>query len=509
MTFATIDIAGYPQLRPFAGAFANLGERRTVGGRRLARAPGPSKLLADIDAALDACAVKDGATLSFHHHLRNGDGVLNAVLAAVAARGLRDIHVAATSIFPVHAPLVEHIRHGVVTRLSAAFVAGPVGEAVSQGLLPTALVLRTHGGRARALEAGELHVDVAFVAAPAADPYGNVTGRVGPGACGTLGYPLCDVEVADRVVAVTDTLLPYPVPAIDIPQHLVDFVVTVPAIGDARGIVSGITRPAEDAASLKLADTAAAVIAASGLLRDGFSFQTGAGGISLATAALVKRRMLDERIAGSFAAGGITGFHVDMLEAGLFRALLDVQCFDLAAVESYRRNPAHQSMSASMYANPMNRGPVVNMLDAVILGATEIDLDFNVNVTTKADGVIMGGSGGHADTAAGAKLAIITSRLTAAGFPKVVERVGTLTTPGETVDVLVTEAGIAVNPGQAELALRLRAAGLPLRSIEELHALAARDATGRPPARADGPVVAVSEYRDGTVTDLVRRAAVD
>lgn len=502
------DLAGYGPIRPYAGPFANVGTTRTTGGLRLARRPGESKLLADIDAALDACGVRDGATLSFHHHLRNGDAVLNLVMEAVARRGLRDIRVAATSIFAVHAPLVAHIESGVVTRLTASFVTGPVGEAISRGLLPTPLVLTTHGGRARALESGEIAVDVAFVAAPAADRYGNVSGRLGRASCGVLGYPMADVEVAGHVVAVTDTLLPYPVPAIDIPQHLVDFVVELPSIGDAAGILSGITRPAEDPTSLAIAETAAAVIAGSGLLVDGFSFQTGAGGISLATAAAVKRRMLAGGVEGSFASGGITGFHVEMLEAGLFRSLLDVQCFDLAAVESFKRNPAHQAMSASMYANPANRGPVVNMLDAVILGAAEVDADFNVNVTTRANGVIMGGSGGHADCAAGARLAIITTRLTAAGFPKIVERVGTLTTPGETVDVVVTEAGVAVNPRRTELGDRLREAGLRVVPIEALRASAAAASAGpvEPPRWSDR-VVAVSQYRDGTVTDLLRSVA--
>ena len=62
-------------------------------------------------------------------------------------------------------------------------------------------------------------------------------------------------------------------------------------------------------------------------------------------------------VVGSFASGGITGTLVDMFEAGLFRTLFDVQCFDLKAVESYRRNEAHQSMSASMYANPTTEAP--------------------------------------------------------------------------------------------------------------------------------------------------------
>jgi citrate lyase subunit alpha/citrate CoA-transferase len=479
-----------------------------MGSERSARHAGKvvrgTKLLPDLDAAITACGITDGATVAFHHHLRNGDGVLNLVMDALARRGLRHLHVAATSIFAVHAPLVEHIRRGTVGRLSASFIAGPVGEAVSRGLVPEPVVLRTHGGRARALDAGELAVDVAFVAAPAADDLGNVSGRAGKTACGTLGYPMTDVSVARHVVAVTDTLVPFPAMPIDIAQGQVDFVVPVDRIGDPAGIASGTTRPAEDAVSLAIGEHAAAVIAASGLLSEGFSFQTGAGGISLATAAAVGREMAARGVTGSFCSGGITGFHVEMLKAGLFRTLMDVQCFDLAAVRSYQSDPRHQAMSAATYAGPHVGGAVVDRLDAVVLGATEVDLAFNVNVTTKAGGIVIGGSGGHADTAAGARLTIVTTRLTAAGYAKIIPAVGTLTTPGATVDVVVTDGGIAVNPARAELADRLRHAGLPVKGIEDLAALAAGAATRATPPRAEGRVVAVSEYRDGSVTDVVR-----
>jgi citrate lyase subunit alpha/citrate CoA-transferase len=164
-------------------------------------------------------------------------------------------------------------------------------------------------------------------------------------------------------------------------------------------------------------------------------------------------------------------------------------------------------MSASTYANPHNRGAVVNMLDAVILGAAEIDLDFNVNVTTGSDGRILGGSGGHADTAAGAKLAIVTSRLAAGSNPKVVERVMTATTPGESIDVLVTEAGIAVNPRTGDLADRLRAQDLPVVDIAELRQQAARQAAPRASLERHTRPVAVVEYRDGTIIDVVHAIA--
>ncbi|ETX30806.1 citrate lyase subunit alpha [Roseivivax isoporae] len=493
-----VTVDGYGAIR------AHVPSRATESASRK-KAARASKVLPDLDAAISACELTDGATVSFHHHLRNGDGVLNRVMDALARRGLKNLHVAATSIFPVHAPLIDHIRSGTVGRISASFISGPVGEAVSRGLVPEVVVLRTHGGRARALDTGELVVDAAFVAAPAADDLGNVSGRAGKTACGTLGYPMTDVEVARRVVAVTDSLMPYPAHPIDIPQGKVDHVVVVDRIGDPNGIASGTTKPAEDGPSLAIGAQAASVIAASGLLTEGFSFQTGAGGISLATAGAVGREMARRQITGSFCSGGITGFHVGMLNEGLFRTLMDVQCFDLDAVRSYQRDPRHLSMSAATYAAPHLGGAVVDRVDAVVLGATEIDLGFNVNVTTKAGGIVIGGSGGHADTAAGSRLAIITTRLTAGGYAKIVPEVGTLTTPGATVDVVVTDAGIAVNPGRADLQDRLKSAGLPVRRIEELLAEAAAAATRPTPPRATDRVVAVSEYRDGTVTDVVRQ----
>ena len=318
-------------------------------------------------------------------------------------------------------------------------------------------------------------MDAAFVAAPTADTYGNINGVDGRAACGTLGYAMVDVRCAERVVAVTENLVPYPACPIDITQDQVDYVVAMESIGNPQEIASGTTRPTTDPERLRIAAMAARVIEASGLLVDGFSFQTGAGAVSLAVASYLKGITSAKRVQGSFAAGGITGMIVEMLEGGLFRTLFDVQCFDLKAVESYRRNAAHQGMSASMYANPSNRGCVVNQLDTMILGAA--DLDFNVNVTTGTNGRIIGGSGGHSDTAAGAKLALVTTQLRGGRYPKVVDRVTTITTPGETIDAVVTEAGVAVNPRRFELRDRLLSAQIPVVSIDQLREEAER-ATG-------------------------------
>lgn len=203
-------IEGYGPVRPFAGVQAPPWSVTRAPARVCPAVHGRDKLLRDIDAAFDACNIRDGATLSFHHHLRNGDQVLNQVLAVAARRGLKGLRIAPSSLFPVHAPLVEHMRSGLVTRLTTAYVSGPVADALSRGLLACPVVMQTHGGRARAIESGELHIDVAFVAAPAADRHGNLSGAEGPAACGPLGYAMVDVQFADRVVAVTDHLCPHP-----------------------------------------------------------------------------------------------------------------------------------------------------------------------------------------------------------------------------------------------------------------------------------------------------------
>ncbi|MDM0109472.1 citrate lyase subunit alpha [Variovorax sp. J22R24] len=500
-------IDGYGRTRPFIGIGLPPEIATRTSTRVCPAVRGRDKQLRNLEAAFDACRIKDGDTLSFHHHLRNGDQVLNQVLAVAAARGLRDLRIAASSLFPVHAPLVDHIRSGVVARICTAYMSGPVADAVSDGLLPTPVVMQTHGGRARAIEAGELQIDVAFVAAPSADRCGNLSGAEGRAACGPLGYAMVDAQYARRVVGVTDHIGEYPLVQIDITQEQVDFIVRVDSIGDPAGILSGSTRPTTDPIGLGIAETAANVIAASGLLVDGFSFQTGAGGISLAVSQFVQATMRKRNVQGSFGAGGVTGYLVDMLEEGLFRSLFDVQCFDLRAVESYRRDVRHQAMSASLYANPHNSGSIADQLDAMLLGAAEVDLGFNVNVTTGSSGRILGGSGGHADTAAGAKLALVATRLTSAGGTKIVESVRCVTTPGESIDAVVTEHGVAVNPARGDLRDRLVQNGLKVVDMGVLQSLATSLAPTPPrPVLTEQRIVGIMEYRDGRVIDVIRAA---
>jgi citrate lyase subunit alpha / citrate CoA-transferase len=211
--------------------------------------------------------------------------------------------------------------------------------------------------------------------------------------------------------------------------------------------------------------------------------------------------MKQRNIKGSFASGGITNFLVDMLNDGLFERLYDVQCFDLVAVESYKSNPNHHFMSASTYGNPYEDKPIVNDLDIVILGATEIDLDFNVNVTTDSNGLLLGGSGGHADTAAGAKLTIITTNLLKSRISMVKEKVTTVTTPGETIDVLVTERGIAIHPRRRDLIEKLKASKLNIVTIQDLLELSYQIAGKPEDPLLSKDVIGLVRYRDGSIID--------
>lgn len=481
------------------GPVRRYGSEMPYWKRRAPRKAHGVSIAPDLVTAIKSSGLKDGQTLSFHHHLRNGDQVLNATLDAVSEIGVGGVTLMPSSVFPVHAPIVGHMQTGVVAGMCTGYVSGPVAKALHQGALSTPAVLTTHGGRARDIEGGRRPINVAIIAAAMADRFGNLTGLKGPEAFGPMGYAQPDAAHADHVIAVTDCLVEaLPVPAA-IPGHQVDQIVVCDRIGTSEDIVSGTTQITQDAEGLRIADMAARLIAVSGVMRNGMNFQTGAGAVSLAVANCLGSEMRRAGVVGGFASGGITAPLVALHHAGLFEALRDVQCFDLQAVASLVNDPNHTPMSASDYAHPNRADAVVNALDAVILGAAEVDLGFNVNVTTGSDGRLLGGSGGHADCAAGADLTIIVTRRAARGKSRIVDNVACLTTPGKHIDAVVTEAGIAINPARDDLAARAKDANLPVVSLEEMRA-------GLPqPKNFDraGDPVAVCEYRDGSVIDFV------
>ena len=472
------EVEGIGKLRPYLEP----GKRRSkyITGQT----PSTGKLVPSLRAAIEKVGLKDGMTISFHHHLRNGDLVLPQVMAEIAAMGIRDLTLCASSLSKNHTCLIDYIRLGVITGIETSGMRGELAEAISREcILPKPVVFKTHGGRARSIERGERRIDVAFIGASCCDNMGNMNGCLGPSAFGSMGYAKVDARFAKKVVAITDHLVPYPANPISIPQTAVDCVVQVERIGDPQLISQGATRKTRNPVELAIADYASQVIIAAGLVKNGFSYQAGSGGISLAVARYLKDYMKANGIKGSFASGGITSTMTEMLQEGCFEALLDVQTFD---------------------ADPQAKGNVANELDVMILSATEVDTNFNVNVLTASDGVIMGALGGHPDTAAGANLAVVVAPLIRKRVPIVVDRVVTISTPGECVDVVVTERGIAVNPQNPMLKARLIERGLPVYEIEELRDMAYR-LTGKPePPRYGNKVVGLVEYRDGTILDVIR-----
>jgi citrate lyase subunit alpha/citrate CoA-transferase len=501
-------IEGYGKTKLFQGAFAVKPEGHKAGARlRCVDGSCTDKRVADIKAAIIASGLKSGMTVSFHHHLRNGDYVVNMVIDACAELGIKDLTLFPTALFSVHSKLIDHIKSGVISRIMGS-VNGPIGRLISEGGMKVPVVLRSHGGRPRAVMAGDVHIDVAFIAAPTADKYGNICGSQGKSACGSLGYAYTDAQYADCVVAVTDNLVPYPASPISIPQMYADFVVEVPSIGDPAGIVSGTTRVTRDPLRLLISRYASRLIEASQYFQDGISFQTGAGGIPLAVTAFMKEAMLKKGIRGSFGLGGISGYFVDLLKDGLVEKIMDVQSFDPEAVRSIGVNPNHIEISADWYANPWNSGAAVNMLDVVILGATEVDTDFNANVNTEADGALLHGTGGHQDTAAGAKLTIIAQPLLRGRIPCVTDKVCTITTPGEVIDAVVTEYGITINPKRKDLLDAIsQDKSLPVIPMEELAARAKAMSGPTDPVENTDRIVGVVEWRDGTVIDVIRQLA--
>lgn len=490
----------FDQVKAFASSDAFEQEKRRLINTKTTE--GSVVFLKNIEDIFKLVGLKNGMTISFHHHLRNGDKVMNFVCSALKEQGFKDITVAASSLFPNNSPLVELIKDQTITGIVTNYINGPIANAVGEGYLKKPLIMDTHGGRARAIESGDLSIDVAFIASPAVDKEGNGSGKFGPSACGTLGYAIPDLMYAKKVVLISDYMTDNIIEP-ELSKQYIDAILMVDKIGDSEGIVSGTTKITRDPVGRKIARDTVKVLEALDLIKDGFSMQTGAGGISLAVVEYVKNIMISKSIKARFASGGITGQYVDMLENNLVDTLYDVQCFDLKAARSYRENRRHIAISASKYGNPFEENPVVNDLDFVILGATEVDLNFNVNVTTDSLGLIMGGSGGHADTAHGAKVTIIVTNLLKARLPIIKEKVTCVTTPGEDIDIVVTERGIAINPLRTDLIETLSKSKLPILSMKELMNKA-HDIAGIPSSyELSKEPIGYVRYRDGSIIDTL------
>jgi citrate lyase subunit alpha/citrate CoA-transferase len=235
-------------------------------------------------------------------------------------------------------------------------------------------------------------------------------------------------------------------------------------------------------------------------MRPGFSFQAGAGGTTLAFAIYLRDLMRAAGVTARFARGGSNQYMTDMLQEGLIEVILDGQTFDLEGVRSMREDPRHVNTSPFTSYNFHGKGNFASMVDVAVLGATEVDLAFNGNVVTHSDGRLLHGIGGWQNCLA-ARCTMLLVPSFRDRIPVVVDEVTTLCGPGELIDVVVTERGIAVNPRRQDLLDAVAGSNLPIRPIADLKAELDR-ICGTPsrPQRSDRPV-AVVKWVDGTVLD--------
>jgi citrate lyase subunit alpha/citrate CoA-transferase len=460
------------------------------------------KRVPDLKTALEKCGLRDGMTISSHHHLRNGDRVALEALQIAAEMGVKDLMWFPSASFPCQEPVIDLMDRGVVHHIEGS-MNGPLGAYTSQGKMRGLGVLRSHGGRWQAVQDGEVHIDIAIIAAPTADPFGNADGSHGPSACGSLGFALADSVYADHVIVVTDNLVPFPCIPWQIQGNNVDCVVQVDSIGDPSKIVSGTTEITKSPDRLLIAEYVARFVRDAGIMKDGFSFQAGAGGIALAFVEFLKEMMRDAGVKARFVRGGSTRYLVDLLNEGLTDYILDGQTFDLAGVASIGSDPRHVMSSPFTSYNYHGKGNFASLVDATVLGATEVDVNFNANVNTHSDGVLLHGIGGWQNCLF-AGCTILAIPAVRDRIPVLVDEVTTLTGPGELIDVVVTERGIAINPLRADLLEAVKGSGLPIRPILEIKEEVEGIIGGRPqaPRLGDKPV-AVIKWVDGTVLDTV------
>ncbi|MFZ6031762.1 MAG: citrate lyase subunit alpha [Melioribacter sp.] len=465
-----------------------------------------NKLVKNLKKALELSGLKDGMTISTHHHLRNGDMVTNYLFDVIHSMGIKNIRWFPSASFPCHEHLIKYLEDGTIHHIEGS-LNGPLGKYASMGKMKGTGVLRSHGGRYQAIQDGEVHIDIAVIAAPSADKFGNANGLYGKSACGGLGFALADSIYADKVIIVTDNLVEFPCAPWQISGNNVDCVVVVDSIGDPAKIVSGTTEITKSPDRLLIAEYVAEFMDAAGILKDGFSFQAGAGGTSLAFIPFIKEKMKQKNIKARFVRGGSTKYLVEMLEEGLTDYILDGQTFDLEGVRSMRENPNHIMTSPFTSYNFHGKGNFASMVDAVVLGATEVDLNFNANVVTHSDGMLLHGIGGWQNCLyAGCTILAVPSFRDR--IPVIVDEVTTLCGPGDLIDAVITERGIAVNPARKDLIKKVKKSSLPLRSIadiqEEVYEICGRPAKPKLDKRK---VVAVVKWVDGTLLDSVYKAA--
>jgi len=462
-----------------------------------------NKLVSSLKEALKKAGIKNGMTISTHHHFRNGDLIANEIFKIASELGIKDLVWFPSASFECHSPIVEYLENGTVHHIEGS-MNGALGRFTSEGKMKGVGVLRSHGGRYQAVQDGEVKIDIAVIAAPTADAFGNATGDRGPAACGLLGFALADSQYADKVIVATDNLVPFPCVPWHIQGNYVDYVVKVDKIGIPEKIVSGTTEVTKSPDRLLIAEMTAQFCDEVGIIRDGFSFQAGAGGTSLSIGIYFSEILKAKGMKARFARGGSNKYLVQMLEENLLDYILDGQTFDLEGVRSMRENPNHLNTSPFTSYNYHGKGNFASMVDVVILGATEVDLNFNANVVTHSDGMLLHGIGGWQNCLF-SKCTILPLPLFRDRIPVIIDEVTTICGPGELIDVIVTERGIAINPLRKDLLSKVKNSNLPIKTIKELKAEAEKICGVPDKPQFEDKIVAAIKWVDGTVIDVVRK----
>ena len=462
-----------------------------------------NKRVGTLMEALKKAGLKDGMTVSTHHHFRNGDMLANQLFDIAKEMGVKDLRWFPSASFPCHEHLIPYLEDGTIHHIEGS-MNGALGRFASQGKMKGVGVLRSHGGRYQAVQDGEVKIDIAVIGAACADPFGNANGLYGDSATGLLGFALVDSQYADKVIVVTDNMVPFPCVPWQIQGNYVDYTVEVDKLGDPEKIISGTTRITKSPDRLLLAEMTAKFCDETGIIHEGFSFQSGAGGTSLAVGEYFKKIMQKKGIKARFARGGSNKYLVSMLEEGLIDYILDGQTFDLEGIRSMAENQGHVWTSPFTSYNYHGKGNFAGMVDVAILGATEVDVNFNANVVTHSDGYLLHGIGGWQNCLF-SKTVILPIPLFRDRIPVVVDEVTTLCGPGELIDVIVTERGIAVNPLRTDLLEKLKGSDLPVKSINELKDEAEKICGKPEKAHFDDQIIAVTKWVDGTVLDVVRK----
>jgi len=465
-----------------------------------------NKLVSDLKEALIKCGLRDGMTISTHHHFRNGDLIANKIFDIAHELGVKDLRWYPSASFPCQAPLIKYLEDGTINRIEGS-MNGPLGKFCSEGNMKGLGVLRSHGGRYQAVQDGEVHIDISVIAAPTADAFGNANGVDGPAACGLLGFALADSQYADRVIVVTDNLVPFPCIPWQINGNYVDYTVEVDQVGIPEKIISGTTRITKSPDRLLIAELTAKFCDQAGIVRDGFSYQAGAGGTALSIGIYFSEMLKNRGMKARFIRAGSNKYPVAMLEEGLVDYILDGQTFDLEGVRSMRENPNHINTSPFTSYNYHGKGNFAGMVDVVILGATEVDVNFNANVVTHSDGYLLHGIGGWQNCLF-SKCTILPIPLFRDRIPVIKDEVTTICGPGELIDVIVTERGLAINPLRSDLIEKMEGSDLPVRTIEDLKDEAEKICGKPTKPDLDDELVAVIKWVDGTVIDAVRKVKV-